>query len=190
MGQPGAFTFAGEFMIRWFQVRVKASEIPHNWWRKDFKLSRCPVILPTVQNKLAWNLICVLPNLKVQCVVLQILCFLFTSSLSASLFLLQQTCHCLAKHAECSWAHWQTTWGEGWGSLNNSSWQLDSITPTRESFVRDSFKVGFSTLYFPSTWAQTLPKHLLQQSHYDPKGLGHKLLKFERRCQAYNTLFQ
>lgn len=73
--------------------------------------------------------------------------------------------------------------------VGNSSWQLDSITPTRESFVRDSFKVGFSTLYFPSTWAQTLPKHLLQQSHYDPKGLGHKLLKFEDAARPTTHYF-
>lgn len=56
------------------------------------------------------------------------------------------------------------------GALYNSSRQLDSITPTRESFVRDGFKVGFSTLYFPSTCVQTLPKHLLQLSHCGPKG--------------------
>lgn len=41
--------------------------------------------------------------------------------------------------------------------------------------MRDGFKVGFSTLYFPSTCAQTLPKHLLQQSRCGPKGLSHTL---------------
>lgn len=71
------------------------------------------------------------------------------------------------------------TAGVGVGVLYNSSRQLDSITPTRESFVRDGFKVGFSTLYFPSTCVQTLPKHLFPLSHRGPKGLGHKLLKFE-----------
>lgn len=38
---------------------------------KRLKLSRCPVILPVVQNKLARNLTCVLTNLTVQCAVLQ-----------------------------------------------------------------------------------------------------------------------
>lgn len=67
----------------------------------------------------------------------------------------------------------------GWikvGVLHNSPRQLDSITPTRESFVRDGFKVGFSNLYFPSTCMQTLPKQL---SHCGPEGLCHKLLQFE-----------
>lgn len=126
---------------------------------------------------LAGNLIWVLTNLVVQYVVLQILCLLFTSSLNVCLFLLMQTCHCLAKHAECYWAHRQTAWVRD--GVYDSSRQLDSITPTRESFVRDRFKVGFSTLYFPSTCAQTLPKHLLQQSHYGPKDSGHKLLTLE-----------
>lgn len=57
--------------------------------------------------------------------------------------------------------------GLGFGALCNSSRQLHSITPTRERFVKDGFKkVGFSTLYFPSTCVQTLPKHW---SHCGPK---------------------
>ncbi len=118
-------------------------------------------------------------HLMVQCLVLQILCLLFTSSPSVSLFLLPQTRHCLAKHAECYWAHRHALRLVRAGALYDSSRQLVSITPTRESFVRDGFKVGFSTLYFTSTCVQTLPKHLFQLSKRRSKGLCRKQLKFK-----------
>lgn len=114
----------------------------------------------------------------VQRLVLQILCLLFTSSQSVS-----STAN-LSLSCQTRWVllspptYTQTAWVRV-GALYNSSWQLDSITPTRESFVRDGFKVGFSTLYFPSTCVQTLPKHLFPLSHCGPKGLGHRLLTCE-----------
>lgn len=42
--QPEAFTFAGEFMIRWFQVYVQVSEIPHKCfrWRRNLLPQQVP----------------------------------------------------------------------------------------------------------------------------------------------------
>lgn len=73
----------------------------------------------------------------------------------------------------------------GVGVLFNSSRQLDSITPTRESFVRDGFKVGFSTLYFPRSCMLTLPKHLFQLSRCGPKRLGPQLVKEEDNAKEW-----
>ena len=159
-------------------------------------LSRCPASYITNSPKQTERecYSCHNTRMRVQYLLLQILCVPFTSSLRASLFLLQQTCHCLAKHVECYWAH-RRTLRLAWvrvGVLCNSSRQLDSITPTRESFVRDGFKVGFSTLYFQSTCVQTLPKHLfhLAQKASATRCLHLKTLLGLKRWKDGDTLMQ
>ncbi len=187
----------------------RTSHLPENLWSGGFRfgsksrkyhtsatdggdtlphyLSRCPASYITNSPKHTGTEFdfCHNTHVMVQCLMLQIVCLLFTSSLS--LFLLPQTCHCLAKHVECYWAMYiQTAW-VGVGVLYNSSRQLDSITPTREGFVRDGFKVGFSTLYFPShfyadtpkTFISTVPQKASATSSFNLKTLP-DLKKVER----------